>query len=193
MDCLLALLFQTVVRVPFSTLLQKKKKIDRYFLRKVNNFHYSPNILRVLKLRRMRWVEHVAQQQVEIHTEFLCKTQNERVYLVDLVVDKRRQDSLLSIVVIRLKIQTSGRLLWTIINIRFPQKPGYFLTNWGNAVVWRRNFRIEFVSLEYKTSLKSNMQWIKYFSIIALFLSHVHSASDTAKFNPLPTGECYFI
>jgi hypothetical protein len=76
-----------------------------------------------------------------------------------------------------------------IINIVFPQKSGYFLTNWGTVIVWRRTFRIEFVSLENKTSLKMNMHWIKYFDIMALFLFHVQNASDAVNFNWLTTGD----
>ena len=64
-------------------------------LRKLHNEEFSdlyslPNILRVVKSRRMRWVGHVARNgAAEVHTGFLWIDLMERDHLEDLDVDGR--------------------------------------------------------------------------------------------------------
>jgi hypothetical protein len=56
----------------------------------LNDLHYSPNIVRVIKLRRMRWVVHVAHMgRGEAYTGFWWGNLRERVHLEDLGVDGR--------------------------------------------------------------------------------------------------------
>jgi hypothetical protein len=55
------------------------------------NFLYcSPNIVRLIKWRRMRWVGHVARMgRGEVYTCFWWRNQRERDHLGDLGVDAR--------------------------------------------------------------------------------------------------------
>jgi hypothetical protein len=63
--------------------------------RKVHNeeltdLYCSPNIIRVIKLRRMRWVEHVACKGPEdVHIEFLWVNLREKDYLEEPGIDGR--------------------------------------------------------------------------------------------------------
>jgi hypothetical protein len=54
----------------------------------LTNLYSSPNIIRVIKSRRMRWVGHVALMgRVEVHTGFWWGNLRERGHLQDLLVD----------------------------------------------------------------------------------------------------------
>jgi len=59
----------------------------------LNDLHSSPNIVWVIKLRKMRWVGHVARMGVEGYTEFFwgggCGDLKKRDYLEDPGVDGR--------------------------------------------------------------------------------------------------------
>jgi hypothetical protein len=55
----------------------------------LNNLYSSPNIIRVIKLRRMRWARHVAHIGGKIHKGFWWGNLGERDHLEDLGVDGR--------------------------------------------------------------------------------------------------------
>jgi len=54
----------------------------------LNDLYYSPNIVQVIKSRRVRWARHAARMgRGDVHTEFWWKTLKERDYLEDPGVD----------------------------------------------------------------------------------------------------------
>ena len=56
----------------------------------LNDLYYSPNTVRVIKPRRMRWAWHVARMgRGEVHTGFCWGNLGERDHLEDLGVDGR--------------------------------------------------------------------------------------------------------
>ena len=55
----------------------------------LNDLYCSPNIVRVIKSRRMRWVGHVARMEVEVCTRFWWGNLRERDHLGDQEVDVR--------------------------------------------------------------------------------------------------------
>ena len=56
----------------------------------LNDLYYSPNIIRVIKWRRMRWVGHVARMgRGEVYTGFWWGNLREREHLNDSGVDGR--------------------------------------------------------------------------------------------------------
>ena len=62
----------------------------------VNDLNSSPNIIRVIKLRRMRWAGHVERmgregetEREEVHTEFWWGKMKKRDLLEDLGIDGR--------------------------------------------------------------------------------------------------------
>ena len=57
---------------------------------KLNNLYFSPNIIRVIKLKRMTWAGHVAGMgRIEVHRGFWLRKLRERDHLEYLVVDGR--------------------------------------------------------------------------------------------------------
>ena len=56
----------------------------------LNDLYCSPNIVRVIKLRRMIWVEHVACMGRETYKGFWCGNLRERNHLEDQGVDGRK-------------------------------------------------------------------------------------------------------
>jgi hypothetical protein len=45
----------------------------------LHNFYFSPNIIRMINLRRMRWAEYVARMGKRgMHIGFCCEDQNRR-------------------------------------------------------------------------------------------------------------------
>jgi hypothetical protein len=64
---------------------EKWPKIDNEDL---NKLYFSPNIVRVIKSRSMRWADHVASTgRVEVHRGILVENRRERDYLEDPAVD----------------------------------------------------------------------------------------------------------
>jgi hypothetical protein len=56
----------------------------------LHNFHASPNIIRVIKSRRMRWAEHIARMGEKKNAyNILIGKPKGRVYLDELGVDGR--------------------------------------------------------------------------------------------------------
>ena len=53
----------------------------------LNDLYCSPNIVRVIKWRRMRWVGHMARMTEEVHRGFRCGNTREGVHLGDLGLD----------------------------------------------------------------------------------------------------------
>ena len=54
----------------------------------LNDLYYSPNIVQVIKSRRVRWARHAARMgRGDVHAEFWWKTLKERDYLEDPGVD----------------------------------------------------------------------------------------------------------
>jgi len=52
--------------------------------------YFPPDILRVIKLRRMGWAEHVARVgRGEMHAVFCCGNQKERYHLDNIDIDGR--------------------------------------------------------------------------------------------------------
>jgi len=56
----------------------------------LNDLYFSPNIFRLIKSKRMRWVNRVVSMgKVEVHTGFWLGNRRERDYLEDPAIDWR--------------------------------------------------------------------------------------------------------
>jgi hypothetical protein len=71
----------------FQTL-AKQRNEDNYIMRSSIMCTPTPNIILVIKSRRMRWSGHVAHMG-EVHTGFSCRNLGERDHLEDLGIDGR--------------------------------------------------------------------------------------------------------
>jgi hypothetical protein len=71
----------------------------------LNDLYSSPNIIRVIKSRRMRWAGHVARMgKGEVHTGFSLRGLRERDHLEDLSLDR--------IIIMDLQEMAWAGLLW---------------------------------------------------------------------------------
>jgi len=52
----------------------------------LHNFYSSPNIIRVIKSRKMRWMEHVVHME-DMHTVFWLENLKESYHLENLGID----------------------------------------------------------------------------------------------------------
>jgi len=89
-------------------------------MEKLNDLYSSPNIIQVIKSRRVRWAGHVARvRRGEVHTGFWWRKLKERDHLEDLILEGRiifififkTWDGVAWAGLIWLRIGTGGRLL----------------------------------------------------------------------------------
>ena len=105
-----------------------------------NDLYSSPNIIWVIKLRRMRWAGYVACMgggREKVHTEFWCGSLKERYHLEDQGIDGRiilkwsfrKWDGVMDWIDLAQDRDRWQALVSMVMSLQVPQNVGNFLTS----------------------------------------------------------------